>query len=39
MSRWNQDPYQEMVTDSVVVLDVRPGNPKQIHTWDDLLKP
>lgn len=36
---WNQDTHQGMVTDSVVVLAVRPGNPKQIHTWDDLLKP
>lgn len=36
---WNQGSYQGMVTDSVVVLAVRPGNPKQIHTWDDLLKP
>jgi sulfate/thiosulfate transport system substrate-binding protein len=26
------------VTDSVVVLAVRPDNPKQIATWDDLLK-
>ncbi len=36
---WNQDPYQGRVTDSVVVLAVRPGNPKQIRTWDDLLNP
>jgi sulfate transport system substrate-binding protein len=28
-----------MITDSVVVLAVRPGNPKSIHTWDDLLQP
>ena len=28
-----------MVTNSVVVLVVRKGNPKAIHTWDDLLKP
>ena len=27
-----------MVTDSVVVFAVRPGNPKGIQTWDDLLK-
>ena len=28
-----------MVTDSVVVFAVRKGNPKNIHTWDDLLQP
>jgi sulfate/thiosulfate transport system substrate-binding protein len=27
------------VTNSVVVLGVRKGNPKNIHTWDDLIKP
>ena len=27
-----------MVTDSVVVLVVRKGNPKNIQTWDDLLQ-
>ena len=27
-----------MVTDSVVVFAVRPGNPENIQTWDDLLK-
>ncbi len=35
---WNADEYNGMVTDSVVVLAVRPGNPKEIATWDDLLK-
>ena len=28
-----------MVTDSVVALVVRKGNPKGITTWDDLIKP
>jgi sulfate/thiosulfate transport system substrate-binding protein len=28
-----------MVTRSVVVFVLRDGNPKKIHTWDDLLKP
>ena len=28
-----------MVTDSVVTLVVRKGNPKGIHGWDDLVKP
>jgi sulfate/thiosulfate transport system substrate-binding protein len=36
---WNQNAYHGMVTDSVVVFVVRPGNPKHIRTWDDLLKP
>ena len=27
-----------MVTDSVVVFAVRPGNPENIQTWDDLIK-
>jgi sulfate/thiosulfate-binding protein len=35
---WNADEYNGMVTDSVVVLAVREGNPKGIATWDDLLK-
>ena len=26
------------VTESVVAFGVRPGNPKHIHTWSDLLK-
>jgi sulfate/thiosulfate transport system substrate-binding protein len=36
---WNSDPQKGMVTDSVVSLVVRKGNPKGITTWDDLLKP
>jgi sulfate/thiosulfate-binding protein len=36
---WNQDQFHGMVTNSVVVLVVRKGNPKGIQTWDDLLKP
>ena len=36
---WNSDPYKGMVTDSVVALVVRKGNPMGIHTWDDLVKP
>src|SRR5262249_43126555 len=38
-SNWNKDKYKGMVTDSVVVLSVRPGNPKHIHGWNDLIKP
>lgn len=36
---WNKDRYHGMVTDSVVVLVVRKGNPKGIRTWDDVVKP
>ena len=36
---WNSDQYKGIVTDSVVALVVRKGNPKGIHTWADLLKP
>ncbi len=36
---WAKDEYQGMVTDSVVVFAVRPGNPKNIKTWDDLIEP
>jgi sulfate/thiosulfate transport system substrate-binding protein len=38
-SNWSKDKYHGMVTDSVVVLSVRPGNPKHIHGWNDLVKP
>ena len=37
-SNWNANQYKGMVTDSVVVFIVRKGNPKHIHTWDDLTK-
>ena len=37
--RWNANQYKGMVTDSVVVIVVRKGNPKNIKTWDDLIKP
>ena len=36
---WDAGRYKGMVTDSVVVLVTREGNPKQIRTWDDLVKP
>jgi sulfate transport system substrate-binding protein len=35
---WNKGPHKGMVTDSVVVFAVRPGNPENIQTWDDLLR-
>jgi sulfate transport system substrate-binding protein len=36
---WNAGPTKGLVTTSVVAFVVRPGNPKNIHTWADLLKP
>jgi sulfate transport system substrate-binding protein len=36
---WNQDAHHGMVTDSVVVLVVRKGNPRNIRDWPDLLQP
>lgn len=36
---WNTDQYGGMVTESVVVLVVRKGNPKNIAGWADLTEP
>ena len=36
---WNKNQYNGMVTDSVVVIVVRKGDPENIHSWDDLIKP
>jgi len=36
---WNTGPTKGIVTSSVVVFVVRPGNPKHIEGWDDLIKP
>jgi sulfate/thiosulfate transport system substrate-binding protein len=36
---WNADQYKGNITDSVVVIATRKGNPKNIKTWDDLVKP
>ena len=36
---WNAGPTKGIVTSSVVVFVVRPGNPKQIDSWDDLVQP
>lgn len=35
---WDANDTKGMVTNSVVVLVVRKGNPKNITTWDDLTK-
>ncbi|MGE0214597.1 sulfate ABC transporter substrate-binding protein [Mycolicibacterium sp.] len=36
---WNAGPNQGIAFGSVVTFAVRPGNPKNIRTWDDLLQP
>jgi sulfate transport system substrate-binding protein len=36
---YNTGPTKGILTNSVVVFAVRKGNPKNIKTWDDLIKP
>jgi sulfate transport system substrate-binding protein len=36
---WNSDEHKGMVTDSVVSLVTRKGNPKHIQSFEDLVKP
>src|SRR5437870_7516118 len=36
---WNQNATHGFVSDSVVVIIVRKGNPKHITGWSDLVKP
>jgi sulfate/thiosulfate-binding protein len=36
---WTDAPDKGMVSSSVVVFDVRPGNPKNIVDWNDLAQP
>jgi sulfate/thiosulfate transport system substrate-binding protein len=36
---WNAGAAKGMVTNSVVALVTRRGNPKHVRTWDDLVKP
>jgi sulfate transport system substrate-binding protein len=38
-SDWARTPTDGFVTNSVVSFIVRKGNPKDIRTWDDLLRP
>ncbi|HEX4692078.1 MAG TPA: sulfate ABC transporter substrate-binding protein [Solirubrobacteraceae bacterium] len=38
-ANWAKTPTKGFVTNSVVVLTVRKGNPKHIETWADLVKP
>jgi sulfate/thiosulfate-binding protein len=37
-SDWADGPTKGIVNDSTVVMIVRPGNPKHITGWDDLIK-
>jgi sulfate/thiosulfate transport system substrate-binding protein len=37
-AEWNKAEYDGFVTNSVVVLATRKGNPKGINDWDDLTK-
>jgi sulfate/thiosulfate transport system substrate-binding protein len=37
-SNWADTPTDGFVTNSVVVFAVRKGNPKDIKTWDDIVK-
>ena len=34
---WNAGPTKGIITDSVVTLSVRPGNPENIQSWEDLV--
>lgn len=36
---WNSGPTKGFITDSVAVIGTRKGNPKNIKTWDDLVRP
>ena len=36
---WKATPYGGMISQSIVVIGVRPGNPKGIKDWDDLCRP
>ena len=38
-SKWNQQSYDGIAADTVVVFAVRNGNPKHIKGWADLVKP
>ena len=38
-NRWKDRPWGGFITNSVVVIGHRPGNPKNIHDWEDLTRP
>ncbi|MCY7418757.1 MAG: sulfate ABC transporter substrate-binding protein [Chloroflexi bacterium] len=35
---WAENPYGGIIHHSIVVFDVRPGNPKNIRSWADLIR-
>ena len=37
--KWNKQSYNGIAADTLVVFAVRPGNPKKIKGWADLVKP
>jgi sulfate/thiosulfate transport system substrate-binding protein len=38
-ANWDKQSYHGIGADSVIVFAVRPGNPKRIKAWADLIKP
>jgi sulfate/thiosulfate-binding protein len=38
-ANWDKQSYHGIGADSVVVFALRPGNPKHIKSWADLIKP
>jgi sulfate/thiosulfate transport system substrate-binding protein len=36
---WKDLPYKGMITNSLVIIGLRSGNPKRIKDWPDLAKP
>jgi sulfate/thiosulfate-binding protein len=36
---WKDRPWHGFITHSLAVIGVRPGNPKNIHDWEDLTSP
>lgn len=36
---WRSEPYNGIVSNSVVAFAINQGNPKNIHDWADLLQP
>ena len=37
--KWNKQSYNGIAADTLVVFAVRPGNPKHIKSWSDLVRP
>ena len=37
--KWNRQSYNGIAADTLVVFAVRPGNPKKIKGWADLVRP